>query len=65
MKAKQIREKTTEEIQADLESTRQELLKLKVIETARNAGHAPLEVRFLKRNIARMQTVLREREIAE
>ena len=65
MTAKQIREKTTEEIQADLESTRQELLKLKVIETARNAGHAPLEVRFLKRNIARMQTVLREREIAE
>jgi len=65
MKSKQIREKTTEEIQAELASARQELLKLKIIETARNAGHAPLQVRFLRRDIARMETVLRERETAE
>ena len=65
MKAKTIREETNEEIQARLAAARRELLDLNVKEAARNAGRAPLKVRFLRRDIARMLTVLREREIAQ
>jgi len=65
MKAIKIREETSEEIQARLAAARRELLGLKVKDAARNAGRAPLQVRFLRRDIARMLTVLREREIAQ
>jgi large subunit ribosomal protein L29 len=65
MKAKTLREQTVEETQASLAAARRELLDLKVKEAARNAGRAPLKVRFLRRDIARMLTVLREREIAQ
>lgn len=64
MKAKTIREKTVEEIQGDVVSARRELLDLQVKASAKNAGRAPLKVRFLRGDIARMLTVLREREIA-
>ncbi|MCL1856191.1 MAG: 50S ribosomal protein L29 [Kiritimatiellaeota bacterium] len=65
MKAKDIRSKSDEEIKGDLKEVRRKLLDLKIKEAAKNSGRAPLEVRFLRRDIARMETVLREREIAQ
>jgi ribosomal protein L29 len=62
MKAKNIREKSVSEIQSDLADARVELLNLKIKEAARNGGAAPVSVRELRRDIARMLTVLRERE---
>ena len=64
MKANTIREETSEEIRVRLAAARAELLDLKVKEAARSAGRAPLKVRTLRRDIARMETVLRERERA-
>ncbi len=65
MKAKTIREETSEELRVRLANARRELLELQVKESARNAGRAPIRTRLLRRDIARMLTVLREREIAQ
>lgn len=64
MKAINIREESSDEIRSRLAATRSELTELMVTETARNAGRAPARVRTLRRDIARMKTVLRERENA-
>ena len=61
MQAKDIREKSADEIKAELKEARAKLVGLKVKEAAKNAGRAPLEVRFLRRDIARMMTVLKEK----
>ena len=65
MKAKDIRAKSETEIKTDIKDARKRLLDLKVKEAAKNSGRAPLEVRFLRKDIARMETVLRERENAQ
>ena len=64
MKAKEYREKSKDELKAALKEARAKLLDLKVKESAKNAGRAPLEVRFLRRDIARILTVLGEQEKA-
>ena len=61
MKAKTIREKSVEDIRADVKVARARLIDLKVKEAAKTAGRAPLEVRTLRRDIARMLTVLKEK----
>ena len=61
MKAKDIRDKSVEDIRADIKDARKKLLDLKVKEAAKNSGRAPLEVRFLRKDIARMMTVLKEK----
>ena len=61
MKAKDIREKSVEDIKVELKAAREKLLDLKVKEAAKNAGRAPLEVRFIRKDIARMLTVLKEK----
>jgi ribosomal protein L29 len=61
MKAKDIRDKSVEDIRADIKEARKKLLDLKVKEAAKNSGRAPLEVRFLRKDIARMMTVLKEK----
>jgi len=61
MKAKDIRDKSVEDIRADIKESRKKLLDLKVKEAAKNSGRAPLEVRFLRKDIARMMTVLKEK----
>ena len=65
MEAKDIREKSVEEIRADVKEAREKLLNLKVKEAAKNGGRAPLEVRFIRKDIARMLTVLKEKEKAQ
>ncbi len=53
-----------DEIKAQLVTTRHELQDLKVKEAAKTAGRAPVKVRELRHDIARMETVLREKETA-
>jgi len=65
MKAKDIRAKSVDEIKAEMKDARKRLIDLKIKEAAKNSGRAPLEVRFLRKDIARMETVLRERENAQ
>ncbi|MEO0020265.1 MAG: 50S ribosomal protein L29 [candidate division WOR-3 bacterium] len=64
MKASELRELGKEEIQRRLAEARDELLKLRL----RRAGEElpnPLRLRVLRRDIARMLTVLREMELKE
>ncbi len=63
MSAKTFREKSSEDLQADIAADRREILDLKIKESAKSGGSAPLKVRFLRRDIARRLTILREREI--
>lgn len=64
MKASELRELGKEEIQRRVAEARDELLKLRL----RRAGEElpnPLRLRVLRRDIARMLTVLREMELKE
>ena len=65
MKATQIREMSADEIRAQLAATRREVLDLKVKEAAKTAGRAPVKVRNLRRDVARLETILREKETAK
>lgn len=64
MKAKEIRELTNAEIAARIKEDQEMLLKL-------NFNHAiseiesPAKIQMTKRVIARMRTIIRERELAE
>lgn len=64
MKAKDIRDLTTEEIRARIKSDEDQLLRLK-LNHAVSAIENPSEIRATRRAIARLQTILRERETAE
>lgn len=64
MKPAQIREMTADEIRVQLASTRRELLDLQVKEAAKTAGRAPVKVRNLRHDVARLETILREKETA-
>ncbi len=63
MKIKQIREKATDEIRGDIRETERQLLDLQVKKTVSDGTTQPLTIRALRRDVARMHTVIREREI--
>ncbi len=64
MKASEIRALTTDELKRKLDDTYQELLNLRMqVATGQQKNTARLTQ--LRRDIARLKTVLREREIAE
>ena len=65
MKATKIREMSADEIRAQLATTRREVLDLMVMAAARNGGRAPVKVRGLRRDVARLETILREKESAQ
>ena len=65
MKPSQIRDMTADEIRTQLASTRRELMDLKIKEAAKTAGRAPVKVREVRRDIARLETILREKETAK
>ncbi|MFQ5892739.1 MAG: 50S ribosomal protein L29 [Nitrospinota bacterium] len=63
MKASELRERTDEELRSNLEELEQELFNLRfqlVIGQLEN----PMRARSIRRTIARIQTILREREPA-
>ncbi len=64
MKVKDIREMTTEELNAKLFDLKKELFNLR-FRNATNQLENPLEIANVKKTIARVKTVIRERELKE
>ena len=64
MKVKEIRELSTEEIQAKLVETKKELFNLRFQQATGN-HEKPSRIRDLRHTVARMKTVLKEREVNE
>ena len=62
MKVKQIRETPTEELLSQVKEAKAKILRAKVKKTATDVAKNPLEVRTLRRDVARMLTVVRERQ---
>lgn len=64
MKVKEIRELTTEEINTKLFEAKQELFNLRLQQATGNL-EKPSRIRDLRHTVARMKTVLKERESNE
>ena len=64
MKVKEIRELSTEEIQKKIVETKEELFNLR-FQQATGALEKPSRIRELRHTVARMKTVLKEREVNE
>ena len=64
MKVKDIREMTTEELNVKLFDLKKELFNLR-FRNATNQLDNPLEIANVKKTIARVKTVIRERELNE
>ena len=62
MKVKQIRETPPEELLSQVKEAKAKILRAKVKKTASDVAKNPLEVRTLRRDVARMLTVVRERQ---
>ncbi len=62
MKASEIRDRTQEELQKELSELKSELFKLR-FQLVTNQLENPMKLRDVKRSIARVKTVIREREI--
>ena len=62
MKANEIREKTNEELAKELDELKRELFKLR-FQHATNQLENPMKLRQIKRDIAVIKTIIREREI--
>lgn len=62
MKASEIRERTQEELGKELKDLKSELFKLR-FQLATNQLENPMKLRDVKKSIARIQTVMREREL--
>ena len=64
MKIKQVRETPDEELDAQVKAAKREIFEMKIKTTATQATKNPLKRRTLRRDVARMLTVKRERELA-
>ena len=64
MKIKEIRELSTEEIKDKLVETKKELFNLR-FQQATGSLEKPSRIRELRHTVARMKTVLKEREMSE
>ncbi len=62
MKASNLREQTSEELQQLLEDTQKELVDLNVKRGVQDSSEQPLRIRFLRKDVARIKTILTERE---
>jgi large subunit ribosomal protein L29 len=62
MKAKELRERSDEELAVELKTFREGLFRLSCREVTENTAHAE-ERNALKRDVARVLTIMREREI--
>ena len=63
MKVEDIRAKSNEELAAELTSLKEELFKLR-FQHSTNQLENPAQINFVKKDIARVMTVIRERELA-
>ena len=64
MKVTEIRELSTEEIEKKLVETKEELFNLRFQQATGNL-EKPSRIRELRHTVARMKTVLKEREVKE
>ena len=64
MKVKEIRELTTEQINAKIKECKEELFNLR-FQQATGSLEKPSRIKDLRHEVARLKTVLREREIKE
>lgn len=64
MKASEIRERTQSELIKELGELKSELFKLR-FQLATNQLENPMKLKDVKKSIARVKTVMREREIKE
>ncbi len=64
MKVKEIRELTTEQIVAKIKENKEELFNLRFQQATSNL-EKPYRIRDLRHEVARLKTVLRERELNE
>ena len=62
MKANELREKTTAELEAQLTALKKDLFFLRM-QHATNQLENPLKIQTVKKDIARVKTILREREL--
>ena len=65
LRADEMREMTDEELQSELENLRSELLQETSIQAAGGAPDNPGRISEMKKTIARIKTVQREREMEE
>ncbi len=62
MKAREIREMNNDELRKALNDSKEELFKLK-FQLATGQLDNPMRIKEIKRDIARVQTIIREREL--
>lgn len=62
MKANELRDKTTAELEAQLTSLKKDLFFLRM-QHATNQLDNPMKIQTVKKDIARVKTILREREL--
>lgn len=62
MKARDLRELGAEEMAQRIRETSQEIARLKLKSKSGDAADKPVRMRLMRRDIARMHTVLAERE---
>lgn len=62
MKASEIREKSQLELQKELSDLKSELFKLR-FQLATNQLENPMKLKDVKKSIARVKTIIREREV--
>lgn len=62
MKASEMREMSMEELQAELENLKAELFRLR-FQHATNQLENPMQLKTVKKNIARVKTIIKEYEI--
>ena len=63
MKATELREKTADELREAYDETRQALFELQVRKDTGETSEQPLKARILRREVARIKTVIRQREL--
>ena len=64
MKVNEIRNLSTEEIEAKIKESKEELFNLR-FQQATGSLEKPSRINELRKQVARMKTVLRERELAD
>lgn len=62
MKAEELRNQSTEELVSELAALKEQLFKLRFRHATKQL-ESPVQIRTVKRDIARVKTVLRQREL--
>lgn len=61
IKASNLREQTDEELQHIMDETRSELANVRMMQRVGDGSESPVKMRTLRRDVARIKTVMQER----